>query len=138
MAVVTDNQQELLTRTDMISQQLDYVVALLEQFMGRQETTETKVAKIDERTARLTPTHANYVREMVDRIVQETQRRNPSSSLNYARVYAQVYAHFKRYFHVAKYDQVADERFEEVKAWLQEELRRVNGGRLPEQEGLFS
>jgi hypothetical protein len=144
MAVVAANQQELLQRTDTISSQLDYVVALLEQLVGRQETlvgrqttTETKVAKIDERTAHLTPAHAKYVHEMVDRIVQEIDRRNPGSTLNYARVYSQVYGRFKRYFRVAKYDQVADERFEEVKAWLQEELRRVRSGALPEQESLF-
>ena len=144
MVVVEANQRELLTRTDMISSQLDYVVALLEglvghqeTLVGRQDTTETKVAKIDERTAHLTPTHAKYVHDAVDRIVQETDRRSPGSTLNYARVYAQVYGRFKRYFRVAKYDQVADERFEEVKAWLQAELRRVREGTLPEQESLF-
>ncbi len=137
MAVVEANQQQLLTRTDMISSQLDYVVTLLEGLVGRQGTTETKVAKIDERTAHLTPGHAKYVHEVVDRIVQEIDRRSPGSTLNYARVYAQVYGRFKRYFRVAKYDQVADERFEEVKAWLQEELRRVRSGTLPEQESLF-
>jgi len=137
MVVVEANQRELLTRTDMISSQLDYVVALLEGLVGHQETTETKVARIDERTAHLTPTHAKYVHDAVDRIVQETDRRSPGSTLNYARVYAQVYGRFKRYFRVAKYDQVADERFEEVKAWLQAELRRVRSGMLPEQESLF-
>lgn len=136
VAVVEANQQELLTRTDMISSQLDYVVALLEQFVGRQRTTETKVARIDERTAHLTPEHANYVHEMVDRIVQEIDRRSPGA-FTYARVYAQVYGRFKRYFRVAKYDQVADERFEDVKAWLAGELRRVRSGALPEQESLF-
>ncbi len=143
MAQVSANQQELLTRTETISSQLDYVVALLEQLVGRQETlagrqkmTETKVAKIDERTAHLTPEHANYVHEMVDRIVQEIDRRSPGA-LTYARVYAQVYGRFKRYFRVAKYDQVADERFEEVRAWLAGELRRVRSGALPEQESLF-
>jgi len=144
VAVVEANQRELLTRTDMISSQLDYVVTLLEGLVGRQETivgrqdtTETKVAKIDERTAHLTPGHAKYVHEVVDRIVQEIDRRSPGSTLNYARVYAQVYGRFKRYFRVAKYDQVADERFEEVKTWLQAELRRVREGTLPEQESLF-
>ena len=116
---------------------LEQLVGRQETLVGRQETTETKVAKIDERTAHLTPAHAKYVHEMVDRIVQEIDQRSPGSTLNYARVYAQVYGRFKRYFHVAKYDQVADERFEEVKAWLQEELRRVRSGTLPEQESLF-
>ena len=137
VAVVEANQRELLTRTDMISSQLDYVVTLLEGLVGRQETTETKVAKIDERTTHLTPAHAKYVHEMVDRIVQEIDRRSPGRPLTYAQVYAQVYGRFKRSFRVAKYDQVADERFEEVKTWLQGELRRVRGGTLPEQESLF-
>jgi hypothetical protein len=139
MAVVAANQQELLTRTDMISSQLDYVVALLERLVGRQDTTETKVAKIDERTAHLTPAHAKYVHDMVDRIVQAIDRQSPGNTLNYnyARVYAQVYGRYKRYFNVPKYDQVPDERFEEIKAWLREELRRVSGGNLPEQGSLF-
>jgi P22_AR N-terminal domain/ORF6C domain len=144
MAVVAANQQELMTSTDMISSQLDYVVTLLEQLVGRQETlagrqetTETKVAKIDERTAHLTPQHARYVREMVDRIVQEIDRRSPGRPLTYAQVYTQVYGRLKRQFRVAKYDQVSDERFEEVKTWLQEEWRRVCGGTLPEQRSLF-
>jgi len=144
MAVVAANQQELMTSTDMISSQLDYVVTLLEQLVGRQETlagrqetTETKVAKIDERTAHLTPQHAHDVREMVDRIVQEMDRRSPGRPLTYAQVYAQAYGRLKRHFRVAKYDQVSDERFEEVKAWLQEEWRRVRGGTLPEQESFL-
>jgi hypothetical protein len=144
MSVVAANQQELMTSTDMISSQLDYVITLLEQLVGRQETlagrqetTETQVAKIDERTAHLTPQHAHDVREMVDRIVQEMDRRSPGRPLTYAQVYAQVYGRLKHQFRVAKYDQVSDERFEEVKAWLQEEWRRVRGGTLPEQANLF-
>jgi hypothetical protein len=138
LAVVVAGQQELLTRTDIISSQLDYVVGLLELLVGRQDTTEQKVIKIDERTAHLTPAHAKYVHDMVDRIVGAIDRRAPGGTLNYARVYAQVYGRFKRYFNVPKYDQVADERFEQVKAWLQEELRRVSAGSdRPEQTTLF-
>ena len=112
-------------------------VTLLEGLVGRQETTETRVARTDERTAHLTPQHAHYVREMVDRIVQEVDRRSPGRPLTYAQVYAQVYGRLKHHFRVAKYDQVSDERFEEVQIWLQEEWRRVRGGTLPEQESLF-
>ena len=139
IAVIVAGQQELLTRTDMISSQLDYVVGLLELLVGRQETTEIKVAKIDERTAHLTPKHASYVHEMVDRIVQTINQSNPGSTLNYARVYSRVWGRFKRYFNVAKYDQVDDDRFEEVRAWLQEELRNVTNGNdnAPEQHLLF-
>jgi predicted metal-dependent hydrolase len=110
---------------------------LLEGLVGREATTETRVARIDERTAHLTPQHAHDVREMVDRIVQEVDRRSPGRPLTYAQVYAQVYGRLKRHFRVAKYDQVSNERFEEVKTWLQEEWRRVRGGTLPDQESLF-
>ena len=137
MEAVAANQQELMTRTVMMSSQLDYVVTLLEGLVGREATTETRVAKIDERTAHLTSQHAHYVREMVDRIVQEIDRRSPGRPLTYAQVYAQVYGRLKHHFRVAKYDQVSDDRFEEVKTWLQEEWRRVRGGTLPEQESLF-
>jgi hypothetical protein len=95
------------------------------------------VARIDERTAHLTPQHAHYVREMVDRIVQEIDRCSPGRPLTYAQVYAQVYGRLKRHFRVSKYDQVSDERFEEVQIWLQEEWRRVRSDTLPEQENLF-
>jgi len=64
MEAVAANQQELMTRTVMMSSQLDYVVTLLEGLVGREATTETRVAKIDERTAHLTSQHAHYVREM--------------------------------------------------------------------------
>jgi P22_AR N-terminal domain len=137
MEAVAANQQELMTQTVIISSQLDYVVTLLEGLVGREATTETIVARIDERTAHLTPQHAHYVREMVDRIVQEIDRRSPGRPLTYAQVYAQVYGRLKRHFRVSKYDQVSDERFEEVQIWLQEEWRRVRGGTLPEQESLF-
>src|SRR5260370_40331843 len=137
MEVVAANQQELMTQTALISSQLDYVVTLLEGLVGRQETTETIVAKVDERTAHLTPQHAQYVREMVDRIVQEIDRRSPGRPLTYAQVYAQVYGRLKHHFRVAKYDQVSDERFEEVKTWLQEQSRRARSGTLPEQQSLF-
>jgi len=137
MEAAAANQQELMTQTVIISSQLDYVVTLLEGLVGREATTETRVARIDERTAHLTPQHAHYVREMVDRIVREVDRRSPGRPLTYAQVYAQVYSRLKRHFRVAKYDQVADERFEEVKTWLQEEWRRVRGGTLPDQESLF-
>jgi len=106
MEAVAANQQELMTRTVMMSSQLDYVVTLLEGLVGREATTETRVAKIDERTAHLTSQHAHYVREMVDRIVQEIDRRSPGRPLTYAQVYAQVYGRLKHHFRVAKYDQV--------------------------------
>lgn len=137
LAVVVTNQQELLTRTNMISSQLDYVVSLLELLVGRQETTEKKVMKIDERTAHLTPAHAKYVRDMVDRMVHAINQKSPGSTLNYARIYAQIYGRFKRSFNVAKYDQVADDRFEEVKAWLQEELRQISTGSQRPEQGML-
>ncbi len=137
MEAVAINQHELMTQTALISSQLDYMVTLLEGLVGRQGTAETIIAKIDERTAHLTPQHAHDVREMVDRIVQELDRRSPGRPLTYAQVYAQVYGRLRRHFRVAKYDQVSDERFEEVKAWLQEEWRRIRGGTLPEQENLL-
>jgi hypothetical protein len=133
MTVATANQQELMTQTVIISSQLDYVVTLLKGLVGREAKTETRVAKIDERTAHLTPQHAQYVREMVDRIVQEMDRRSPGRPLTYA----QVYGRLKHHFRVAKYDQVSDDRFEEVQIWLQEEWRSVRGGTLPEQDSLF-
>jgi hypothetical protein len=113
------------------STRLDNAISLLESLAARQDTTETQVAKIDERTQRLTPAHARTVQEFVDRMVRETKR------LPTPITYAIIYGRLKHRFRAGSYSEIADERFEDVLAYLREELRRATSGEAPEQSSLF-
>lgn len=133
-AVIEGGQQELLQRADHISGQLTYVVSLLEHLIGRQTTTEVQVAKIDTRTQRLTPAHARAVQGLVEKIVRESELRNPHG---HTLIHAHVYGRLKTRFRAGKFDEIPDERYPEVEEYLREQLRRVTGGEEPTQESLF-
>lgn len=114
-----------------LSQQVSQTIVMLESLGARQDTTETQVAKIDERTQHLTPAHARAVQEQVDRMVRETKR------LPVPLTYAIIYGRLKHRFRAGSYREVPDERFEEVMAYLRDELRRATSGEAPEQGALF-
>lgn len=118
-------------QVESMSTQLDRAVLLLESLVERQDTTETQVAKIDERTQRLTPAHARTVQELVDRMVRETKH------LALPLTYAIIYGRLKHRFRAGSYKEIADERFNEVMTYLRDELRRATSGEAPEQERLF-
>ena len=82
------------------SVRLDQAISLLESLATRQDTTETRVARIDARTQRLTPAHAREVQELVDRIVRETKR------LPMPLTYATIYGRLKYRFRVGSYSDV--------------------------------
>jgi hypothetical protein len=108
--------------------------ALVESLAERQGATETlaaQVARIEARTQRLTPAHARAVQERVDRIVRATQQLPQPLS------YAMVYGRLKHTWRANSYSEIPDERFEEVMAYLREELRQATGGETPEQGSLF-
>lgn len=134
VSLVEAGQQELLQRADHLSAQLTYVSSLLEQLVGRQGTTEAQVARIDERTQRLTPAHARAVQGLVERIVRESERRNPKGA---ALLHAQIYGRLKTHFRAGKFDEIPDERYPEVEEFLRGMLRRVTGGEEPRQGSLF-
>jgi hypothetical protein len=134
VSIVEAGQQELLHRADQLSAQLSSVSALLEQLVGRHAETEAHLARIDVRTQRLTPAHARAVQGLVERIVRESERRNkPGSAL----IHAQVYGRLKTHFRAGKFDEIPDERYPEVEAFLRELLRKVIGGEEPRQGNLF-
>jgi exoribonuclease R len=134
VTIVEAGQQELLGRADHLSAQLTYVSSLLEQLVGRQETTEAQVAKIDARTQRLTPAHARNVQGLVEKIVRESERRNtPGTAL----IHAHIYGRLKTHFRAGKFDEIPDERYPEVEAFLGDLLRQVTGGEHPMQGNLF-
>jgi hypothetical protein len=110
-------------------------VQLLEALTSRQESTETRLAKIDERTRRLTPTHVRQVQVQVEQLAQAMVQRQ--SRLSLAQAHALIYGRLKTNFQVGSYKETPDERFEEIMRYLRDELQQVLGGRLPEQSELF-
>lgn len=121
-----------------ISIRLDEAVQLLESLTSRQQAlatrqddTEVRVARIDERTQGLSPAHQRQIQTAVDRMVRETQHNAVPLT------YAIIYGRLKSRFLVGSYKEIADEKFEDVLAYLAGELRRATGGRSPEQGRLF-
>jgi hypothetical protein len=114
-----------------ISDKLDYAVHLLESLVGQQDETHKKLAKIDERTQRLTPTHARNVAEFVEQMVAETAKA-PTPLDHY-----KIYGRLKHRFRSNSYKEVPDERFGEVMTYLRELLRQALSGELPQQGSLF-
>jgi hypothetical protein len=121
-----------------LSLRLDQAVQLLESLVNqqlalstRQEDTDVLVARIDERTQGLTPTHQRQVQTFVDRMVRETQH-HPTPL-----TYSLIYGRLKSRFLVGSYKEIPDEKFEELLAYLAAELRRATGGQSPEQGRMF-
>lgn len=97
----------------------------------RQEDAKSQIARIDERTQRLTPAHAQNVREQVNRMVQETQH------LPQPLTWYIIYGRLKQRFRASSYREIADEQYAAVLSYLQDELRRGLAGEGPEQGNLF-
>jgi hypothetical protein len=114
-----------------LPEKLDQIVTLLQEFFATQQLQETQIARIDERTQRLTPAHARAVQELINEMVFRT--RHATTPLDYYKLYGSL----KHQFRVASYKEIPDGRFEEVMAFLREELRKVTGGSTPEQGSLF-
>jgi hypothetical protein len=123
--------QTLPGQVQALTEQVGHVAAVVEALAERQGTTETQVAKIDERTQRMTPAHARAVQEQVDRIVRETRH------LPMPLTYATIYGRLKHRFRAGSYREVPDEQYEAVLAFLQGELARATSGKAPQQGGLF-
>lgn len=118
-------------RIGALSLRLDDAVTLLEALGERQVDTAGKVARIDERTQRLTPAHARAIQEQVDRMARETKR------LAQPLTYAMIYGRLKYRFRASSYREIADEQYPAVMSYLEDELRRVLVGEGPAQRNLF-
>lgn len=114
-----------------LSLRLEDALALLEALGERQADTASQVARIDERTARLTPAHARAIQEQVDRMARETKR------LEQPLTYAVIYGRLKHRFRASSYREIADEQYPAVMSYLADELRRALAGEGPEQVSLF-
>ena len=96
------------------------------------------MARIDERTKRLTPAHAREVQLLVERIARVLKKQSTTTTLSLA--HAMIYGRLKTRFRADSYKEIPDERderFEEVMAYLREELRKATGGEGPTQGSLF-
>jgi hypothetical protein len=114
-----------------LSVRLDDAVTLLEALGERQADTAGQVARIDERTQRLTPAHARALQEQINRMVYDT--RHLAQPLTYAIIYGRL----KQRFRASTYREIADEQYPAVMAYLQDELRRALAGEGPAQKSLF-
>jgi hypothetical protein len=133
--LVREHMEMLLEAQGRTSMQLEQAIHLLEALTNRQEVTETQVAKIDERTQRLTSAHAQDVQEMVNLIAAAIEKHSPNITTQLA--HSMVYGRLKRRFRARNYIEIPDERFDEVMAYLRGELRKFSGGDLPGQGSLF-
>jgi P22_AR N-terminal domain len=125
----------LLEAQGRTSMQLEQAIHLLEALTNRQEVTETQVAKIDERTQRLTSAHGEDVQEMVHLIAAAIVKQSPNITTQLA--HSMVFGRLKKRFRARSYIEIPDERFDEVMTYLRGELRKFSGGDLPGQESLF-
>jgi hypothetical protein len=130
-----EHMQAMLEAQGHVSMQLEQAVRLLEALTSRQEATETQLARIDERTKRLSPAHTREVQFLVERIARALERQSGATTLKLA--HAMIYGRLKTRFQAGSYKEIPDERFEEVMSYLREELGRVTGGAAPEQGSLF-
>lgn len=130
-----EHMQALLEAQGHVSMQLEQAVQLLDALAGRQQTTEAQVARIDERTRRLTPAHAREVQLLVERIARIIEKQSPTATLSLA--HAMIYGRLKTRFQAGSYKEIPDERFEEVMSYLRDELRKATGGENPTQGSLF-
>lgn len=128
---LTEQQQQLTNQQQELANQQEQLADQQEHLAHRQEHTESDLARIDERTNQLTPAHKRQIKDMVDTMVRQT--RTLATPLTYIIIYGRL----KRRFNVAKYDEIVDERFDEVMAYLREELRRATNGEAPQQGTLF-
>ena len=133
--LVREHMETLLEAQGRTSMQLEQAVHLLEALTNRQEATEDQVAKIDERTKRLTTAHGKTVQELVDFIAAAIEKQSPTITPQQS--HSMVYGRLKKRFRARSYIEIPDERFDEVMSYLRQEYRRITGGDLPQQENLF-
>ncbi|MGH2481116.1 MAG: hypothetical protein ACRDHW_15785, partial [Ktedonobacteraceae bacterium] len=122
------HMQGLLEAQGQVSLQLEKAVGLLEALTGNVATTETKLAKIDERTQRLTPAHTRQVQVQVEHLARAMVKHNKTPL---AQAHATIYGRLKTRFQVGSYKETPDERFSEIMAYLRDELQKIQGGQLP-------
>lgn len=114
-----------------LNDQMGQALAMLTALAERQESAESQIERIDERTQHLTPAHGRAVQDEINRMVRDTKRlTNPLT-------YTIIYGRLKHRWRVSTYKEITDEQYPAVMAYLQEELRRALAGEGPAQNSLF-
>ena len=130
-ADLTDLTTTVSSMPGEFDQKLDQVVAMLQQFLALQQEQHTQLERIDERTKHLTSKHARAVQEYILDMVRQTKH------LSVPLTHYKIYGRIRTKFRVHTYTEVDDERFDELMAFLRNELKKALGGDLPEQRNLF-
>lgn len=114
----------LREHTAMLQAQVDHLE-------GRQQELVNQVAKIDERTQRLTPKHALQAQNLVERLAELLVQRKAHRSIEQARAW--IYARVKTRYQAGSYKEISDERFNDLAEWLGKAIRRTSDNQEPEQ-----
>jgi len=100
-----------------VSGRLDQTVSLLEAITEqqqvlhtRQDTTEARLERVDERTSYLTPAHKRAVQTLVEQMVRSTK------ALPQPLTYARIYGRIKYRFNVGSYAEIPDDGFDSLMA----------------------
>lgn len=133
LALLQDHDQQTRTSQTRIEAKLDHAVDLLTGFLT---TQQARVDKIDERTQRLTPKHALQVSNAIDRLCKLWRKRSPHLTEEQAKSWA--YSRIHQRFQTTSYKEIADERINEVLAYLRKAIARASDGQEPEQDTLFN
>lgn len=115
-----------------IEAQLNHAVELISTFFSDQVA---RIDHIDERTQRLTPAHAQQIQDAVDLLAKLWRKRSPHLTEQQAKAWA--YHSIHQRFQAPSYKEIADDRFEELRSYLQKAIRRAGDGQEPEQGQLF-
>lgn len=130
--MVVEQHTETMASQARIEAQLDQAVTLLIEFMSNQQA---RIDKIDERTQRLTPAHAQQISEAVERLCHLWRKKSPHLTDDKAHSWA--YHRIHQRFGASSYKEIADERFAEVLAYVRKAIQRASDGTEPEQGALF-
>lgn len=132
LALLQEHDQATRKSLERMESTLGQAVDL---FTGLLTSQQVRVDKIDERTARLTPAHAQQVQKEVGVLVDLWRKRRPDLSEAEAKSWA--YNHIHEHFQAPSYKEIADERFGEVMTFVRKAIRRASDGTEPEQGTLF-
>lgn len=128
LRLLQEHDQSTHASLNRVESKLDHAVGLLADFFRNQQA---RIDKIDERTARLTPKHAQQVQDEVSLLVKLWRARRPDLSEGQAKSWA--YSHIHQHFQASSHKEIADERFNEVMVFVRKAIRRASGGEYPEQ-----
>lgn len=128
LTLLQEHDQSTSESLNRVESKLDHAVGLLADFFSNQQA---RIDKIDERTAHLTPKHAQQVQDEVSLLVRLWRARRPDLSEEQAKSWA--YSHIHQQFQAPSYKEIADERFGEVMTFIRKAIRRASRGQYPEQ-----